>query len=127
HHRWRASSQRFREILEEKPQFEVRVTEAFEGSSSATLEGYDVVLLNYFGAVRPMAEERRWGEATEQALFDYVRKGGGLVVLHGSFWMGATWTSNGDELLSLFGGAMRPTSRRAPGEAMDIRLPLPDH
>lgn len=128
HHRWRSASTRLRDILEEKPQFEVRITEHFDGASRRTLEGYDVVVLNYFGAPRPMAEERRWGEETEQALFDWVRDGGGLVVTHSAFWMGATWgDANGDELLKLFGGAMRPTSRRAPGEHTDVTITQPDH
>lgn len=127
HHRWRAASARFREILEERPYFDVRVTEAFEGATAATLASFDVVLLNYFGADAPAGQERRWGEETERALFDYVRNGGGLVVLHGSFWMGATWDSHAEELLELFGGAMRSTSRRAPGEAVEIHLTQPDH
>lgn len=127
HHRWRAASARLRDILEEKPFFEVRITEAFEGATRQTLEGYDVVILNYFGAPRPMAEERRWGYDAEQALFDFVQGGGGLVVSHSAFWMGATWDSNAGEILKLFGGAMRPASRRAPGEGVDVEITQPDH
>ncbi len=127
HHRWRASTARFRDVLEQHPHFEVRVTEAFDGATARTLEPFDVVLLNYFGAIRPASTEKRWGEETEQALFDYVRGGGGLVVMHGAFWMGATWDSHGDELLELFGGAMRGVSRRAPGQAVDVHLTQPDH
>lgn len=127
HHRWRAASARFREILEERPYFDVRITEAFDGATADTLASFDVVLLNYFGADAPGGQERRWGEATERALFDYVRNGGGLVVLHGSFWMGASWDSHTDELLELFGGAMSPKSRRAPGEAVQVHLTMPDH
>lgn len=128
HHRWRSASTRLRDILEEKLHFEVRITEAFEGATAQTLEGYDVVVLNYFGAPRPTAEERRWGPQAEQALFDYVRNGGGLVVTHSAFWMGASWNdANADELVKLFGGAMRPTSRRAPGEHTDVHIVQPDH
>lgn len=128
HHRWRACSYRLREVLEEKPQFEVRITEAFDGASAQTLERFDAVILNYFGAERPMALERRWGNFTEQALFDYVRNGGGLVASHAAFWMGATWDDeNGAELVRLFGGAMRPTSRRGPGDNVDIHITQPDH
>jgi uncharacterized protein len=127
HHRWRAASARLREILEEKPYFEVRITEAFEGATRATLDGYDLVVLNYFGALSPAAEERRWGKQSEQALYDFVRDGGGLVVSHGAFWMGSSWGSEGEEVKRLFGGVMRSTSRRAPGEHTDVRITQPDH
>jgi type 1 glutamine amidotransferase len=127
HHRWRSASRRIREILEERPYFEVRVTEAFEGATSETLKRYDVVILNYFGAPRPAAEEIRWGKETEEALYDFVREGGGLVVTHSSFWMGASWGAEGDDIVKLFGATMRPTSRRGPGEGIDIHLTQPDH
>lgn len=127
HHRWRAATTRFREILEQHPHFEVRVTEVFDGATAATLERFDVVLLNYFGGERPTAPERRWGEVAERALFDFVREGGGLVVLHGSFWMGEAWGPDGDELISLFGGVMRSGSRRAPGQEVDVHLTDTDH
>lgn len=127
HHRWRSASARLREILEEKPHFEVRITEAFEGATDATLHGYDVVVLNYFGAMRPMAEERRWGKQTEQALFNFVKSGRGLTVTHSAFWMGASWGEEGEPILQLFGGAMRPQSRRAPGEGVDVHVVKSDH
>lgn len=127
HHRWRGATERFRAILEQHPHFEVRVTEVFDGASAATLERFDVVLLNYFGGKRPTAPERRWGTEAEQALYDFVANGGGLVVLHGSFWMGETWGSEGDELIELFGAVMRSGSRRAPGQEVDVHLTDADH
>src|SRR3954464_14925271 len=50
HHRWRAASGILRDRLEATGRFAVKVSEEFRGATAATLEGYDVVLLNYYGA-----------------------------------------------------------------------------
>src|SRR3954469_22867777 len=112
HHRWRAASGILRDRLEATGRFAVRVSEEFRGATAATLEAYDVVLLNYYGADSPGEDERRWGEATERALFDYVAGGGGLVGCHGAFWGGMWGDEHGSEFERMLGGVMRPTSRR---------------
>ena len=112
HHRWRAASAAFCEILEATGRFTVRITEEFRGATTGTLEPYDVVLLNYFGADVPGEPELRWGEKSERALFDFVAGGRGLVACHGSFWGGMWGDEHGAEFERMLGGVMRPGSRR---------------
>lgn len=112
HHRWRAASAAFCEILESTGRFTVRMTEEFRGATSATLEPYDVVLLNYFGADVPGEPERRWGEETEASLFEFVRNGRGVVACHTAFRAGEWGGAHQNEYERMLGGVMRDAARR---------------
>jgi type 1 glutamine amidotransferase len=120
HHDWRTMSPMLAELLRGTDLFDVRVTEEFRGAGPETLEPYDLVVLNYFGRFEPWghAPEQRWGARAEQALYDFVAGGGGVVVYHASLQMGAGWE---DDFEKMAGGVMRePCSRRAP--IPDFRL-----
>lgn len=97
-HDWRACTPYLREVLEETGKFEVRVTEEFRGATAATLAPYDVVVLNYSDWRRK--PPLRWGEATDQALLDYVKSGKGLVAYHFSASAFEGWEEY-DKLLGL--------------------------
>jgi uncharacterized protein len=128
HHRWRVAAGRYRETLEGSELFDVRITEEFRGAGPETLEPYDCVLLSYFGAIAPGEVEQRWGHRSEEAIFDFVRGGGGIVFSHSSFATGGTWDDDhGEELLRLAGALMQPKSRRAPGEAFTVTIDDPEH
>jgi hypothetical protein len=128
HHRWRVAATRLRETLEAAGIFEVRVTEEFRGAGAETLEGYDCVILSYFGADAPGEPERRFGDRTEDALFAFVWDGGGIVLAHSAFAMGGTWAdARGDEFLRLAGGLIQRESRRAPGDEFEVTIDDPDH
>jgi hypothetical protein len=73
-HDWRTTTPHLEHLLENTGRFEVRVVEEPAGTTSATLAGYDVLVLDYQG--------RRWGAGTEKAVEDFVRGGKGLVVVH---------------------------------------------
>jgi|GEM_PF-225390 len=122
-HDWRGTTNMLRRMLEDSGRFEVHVIEDFRGASAQTLAPYDVVLLNYLGRWNysdPV--EQRWGEPAESALFDYVRRGKGVVVYHSSFVMGApSWP----EFERLAGGTLRTTpsaSRRNPADAFLVHV-----
>ena len=100
-HDWRATTPVLRQMLEATGRFEVRVTEEFRGAGPAALGPYDLVILNYFDRGRP---ELRWGEATDQALLDYVKSGKGLVLYHFSVAAFHGWT----EYEKISGGNWRP-------------------
>jgi type 1 glutamine amidotransferase len=128
HHRWRAASQVYCDLLEATGRFTVRITEEFRGATRETLEPYDIVLLNYYGADSPGEPERRWGSGAEEALFDFVRSGGGLVACHSSFWGGLWGDEHGDELVKMLGGVMRENSRRAgDADGFQVEVADPDH
>lgn len=129
HHRWRESSTHLRAVLECDQRFDVKITEEFTGTTAATLEPYDVAILNYFGAEAPGDLEARWGAAAESALFSHVDRGGGIVVYHGSIWCGRTWhDEHGDTLWRMAAGLHDPGgSRRAPGLRHEVSLEDRDH
>lgn len=126
HHRWRDASVTLRARLEASGRFNVRVTEEFRGATPATLESYDAVLLNYYGAAAPGAQEIRWGRATEEALFTFVERGGGVVASHSSFWGGGSWRDDhADRYERMLGAVMRPTSRKV-GDANGFAVTVTD-
>jgi type 1 glutamine amidotransferase len=120
HHDWRTMTPLLANLLRETGRFDVRVTEEFRGAGPETLEPYDLVVLNYFGRFEPWgrAPEKRWGPRAEQALYDFVTAGKGVVVYHASLQMGEGWD---DDFERMAGGVMRQhCSRRAP--IPDFRL-----
>jgi hypothetical protein len=126
-HDWTGVNNTLRTELEQTGRFDVRVTEEFHGATAATLQGYDVVLLNYLGRWNYIdPEEDRWDAGAQRALFDFVRNGGGIVVYHASLVMGApSWP----EFEKLAGGTMRPAhrSRRSPPNAFLVHVADLDH
>ncbi len=78
-HNWRQTTPIMKQILEETGLFTVEVAtspdknEDMSGFKPAFAR-YDVVLLNYNG--------KAWPEETNQAFLDYVKGGGGVVVVH---------------------------------------------
>jgi len=114
HHDWRKTTPALKELLEGTGRFQVRVTEEFRGATAATLEPYDLVILNYYGRTDPWRNvtEERFGPVAEQALFDFVARGKGLIAYHPTLAGGVGWEPEYERLL---GGVMREdTSRRAP-------------
>src|SRR5271157_4769041 len=74
-HHWRVSTEFLSGVLERTGRFDVKLEEEVRGISSATLEPFDVLVLNYNGP--------RWGEQAEGAIENFVRSGKGLVSFHG--------------------------------------------
>jgi uncharacterized protein len=127
HHDWRTVSPMLAELLRSTGRFDVRITEEFRGAGPETLEPYDLVVLNYFGRFEPWgrAPEQRWGTRAEQALYDHVAAGKGVVVYHASLQMGAGWE---DDFERMAGGVMREhCSRRAPIDDFRLYVTAPDH
>jgi len=75
-HNWRATTPVLKKSLEASGEFAVEVATAGKDVSkySPKFADYDVVVSNYNG---PM-----WSKETQQALIDYVKNGGGFVVVH---------------------------------------------
>jgi hypothetical protein len=75
YHDWRVTTPFLRGVLANTGRFDVKVEEEVRGITSATLAGYDVLVLNYNGP--------RWGEGTERAIEDFLRSGKGMIAIHG--------------------------------------------
>lgn len=85
-HDWRMTTPYLRELLLETGLFDVRVAEEPAGATAATLQSYDLLVLNYNGP--------RWGEVTEKAVAAFLQSGKGLVAVHG-----ASYAFSGLEIL----------------------------
>ena len=81
-HDWRSTTPVIKKMFTDCARFgTVDVTEDPAGLNAATLARYDVLVSNW----TPYPETRRsWPPETEAAFLDFVRKGGGFVVLHAS-------------------------------------------
>lgn len=79
-HNWKASTPVIEKNLEATGRFEVDVELNPETLTAAKLAQYDVLLSNWnaFGKNKPAP----WPEAMKQAYVDFVRNGGGHVVVH---------------------------------------------
>jgi len=75
YHHWRESTDFLRGVLERTGRFDVKVIEEVRGITPATLQPFDVAVLNYNGP--------RWGAPAESAIEAFVRAGKGLVSFHG--------------------------------------------
>jgi type 1 glutamine amidotransferase len=120
-HDWTGIDNLLRKQLQDTGRFDVRVIEDFDNATPEMLKPYDVVLLNYTGRWNYSdPEEHRWSPTAQKALFDWVRNGGGIVVYHASFTMGApSWP----EFEHLAGGVMRAEiSRRSPPGAFPVHV-----
>ncbi len=80
-------NQNLRTILESTGRFHVRVTEEFNGATERTLQGYDMILLNYDGKDVPTDRYTRLEPQAEKVFFDFVRNGGGLYIHHSCCWL----------------------------------------
>ena len=125
-HDWLGTTNAIRRILQDTGRFEVHVTEEFRGATADTLKPYDLVILNYMGRWNyDDPTEVRWGKGPEQALFDFVKRGGGIVVYHSSFSLGLpSWP----EFEKLAGGVLQvsnsvaTTSRRWPSNGFLLHV-----
>lgn len=121
-HDWTGVNTRLRSQFLDSGRFDVRITEDFSTATLSMLQHYDVVFINYLGRWNYTDKtEKRWGEQAEQALFDYVSQGGGVVLFHASLNMGSpSWPA----FERLAGGTMRPFhgSRRSPPDAFRVQI-----
>ena len=124
-HDWTGVNNMLRTLMQDSKRFDVRVIEDFDQGTLETLKKYDVVLLNYSSRWNYADKEQKvWSDSAFDALYRYVREGGGLVAYHSSF----TWGRDIPEYKRLVGAAMEPgTSRRAPPGAFPVRLVNRDH
>ena len=91
-----------RYMLESTNRFKVKVTEEFRGCTLETLEKYDTVFINYDGKESIEKPFVNWGKTAEEALYEYVKNGGGCVLFHTAI-MNPTGRVHDDEYVKLVG------------------------
>ncbi len=77
-HDWRTTSPHLQALLERTGRFDTRLCEEPAGLDAAALAPYDLLVLDYCGP--------RWGKQAEAAVEEFVRRGGGLLVVHGAVY-----------------------------------------
>jgi len=77
-HPWLEKSLALREELQRDPRFQVAVTRHIEALQQPALHAMNVVILNYCNWEHPEG----LSEASRQNLIDYLKRGGGLVIVH---------------------------------------------
>lgn len=119
-HDWTGVNNALRTLMQDTKRFDVRVTEDFDHGTLAQLKAYDVVLLNYSSRWNYADPQQHvWSQPAFDALYQYVREGGGLVAYHSSF----TWGRDIPEYKKLVGAVMEPgTSRRSPPGAFAVHI-----
>lgn len=124
-HDWTGVNNLLRKQMHDTGRFDVRVTEDFDEGTLAMLKDYDVVLLNYSSRWNYSDEKQHlWSPSAFEALYQYVRDGGGLVAYHSSF----TWGREIPEYIKLVGATMQPgVSRRSPPDAFMFELTDREH
>ncbi len=78
-------------LLESTGRFSVKITEEFKGCTAETLEGYDLLFINYDGKESVETPFISWGKTAEKAVYDFVANGGGAVVYHSSMFNPQNW------------------------------------
>ena len=120
-HDWKTVSPLLKKALEDTGRFDVRVTEEFRGAGPETLEGYDLVVLNYYDGRK---KELWWGDRAQNALLDYVKSGKGLVMYHFSTAAFDGWT----EYEKLSGGNWGTNNGTLwPGHNFEVDVKDADH
>ena len=81
-HNWRATTPKIKSILEDSGRFQVEVTEQPEKLDDEALKAFDVIVSNWNCWGKENEDRNKWSDATKRAYLDFVRAGGGHVVVH---------------------------------------------
>ncbi|HEO71620.1 MAG TPA: ThuA domain-containing protein, partial [Candidatus Hydrogenedentes bacterium] len=120
-HDWRTTTPALEELYRESGRFTVEITEDPSSCDADTLADYDVVVDNW--AAYPEMTGRQWGETFENALLDFIRNGGGLVLLHAATACFADWP----EFDTLAGCAWRDTAGHSAMHRFRVDIVDPEH
>ena len=114
-HDWRKTTPALKEILESCGRFVCDITYEPAKCTLETFKQYDALLSDYNGP--------RWGEAAEQGLLQYVREGGGFVVIHAANNAFPDWP----EYEKLIGGAWRKGSGHGAKHSYVVKIVNHEH
>ena len=81
-HDWRSTTPKIKSLLEATGRFKVDVEERPGQLTADRLKPYDVIVSNWNSWGQGDNENAGWLEPTKQAYIDFVRRGGGHVVVH---------------------------------------------
>jgi type 1 glutamine amidotransferase len=80
-HNWQQTTPKLKSLLESSGRFKVHVEERPDQLTAEKLKPYDVIVSNW-NSFSKSKKSKQWPEATKKAYLDFVRAGGGHVVVH---------------------------------------------
>jgi type 1 glutamine amidotransferase len=121
-HNWKKTTPVLEAILEESGKFDVDVVEDPEKLSRNFLSGYDVLLSNWnaFGKNKPAP----WSEELKKTYVDFVRNGGGHVVVHAGSSSFYGWDDYHSICLATW--KLKETGHKKP-HTFEVRISNPSH
>jgi type 1 glutamine amidotransferase len=119
-HNWKDTTKALEEILPSSGQIKVDVTSTpSKDLNDANLEGYDVLVLNYFNTADG-SPESKWSDANKAAFLKAVKeKGKGLVVVHHA--SGAFAKPNWPEFEKAIAGGWRTQGFHGPPHEFTVK------
>ena len=83
-HNWKQTTPLIKELLESSQRFEIRVVNHIQNIAPKTLSEYDVIVSNWnlWKYRKGVPARLVWPDELKAAYVDYVRSGGGHVVIH---------------------------------------------
>ena len=120
-HNWKASTPKLKEILEDSGQFKVDVVLEPEKLTKEFLSNYDVLLSdwNNFGKNPPPP----WSEELKKSYVEFVRNGGGHVVVHAGSSSFYDW----DDYHAICCATWRGKTGHGKHHEFEVRISNPDH
>ena len=121
-HNWQATTPELKKLLTSANQFTVDVTEHPETCDAATFARYDVVLSNWntYGGKVTVKE---WPEPAREGFVNFVRNGGGVVVIHAG---GASFP-NWADYQKIIGGTWGKGTGHGPAHAFQVKFAAANH
>lgn len=121
-HEWKLTTPRLKEVLEGAGRFDVAVTDHPERCDAGTLRKYDVLVSNWNTFGNPAVTN--WPPAVREAYLDFVRQGGGVVVVHAGSSSFYDWP----EYQRLAGGSWNlGETGHGPVHRFPVTLTRPEH
>ncbi|AKJ65245.1 ThuA domain-containing protein [Kiritimatiella glycovorans] len=122
-HQWEASLPVLLDILKSGGIFAVDVTLRPQDLEPGDFEPYDV-LISHWNGWGPRAKVTDWPGPTQRAYLDFVREGGGHVVVHA----GSSSFYDDPEFQKLYGATWkRGQTGHGPVHEFEVRIANPDH
>ena len=121
-HDWHQTTSALESILAASGRFKVEVTEHPETCDAAMFSRFDALVSNWnaFGAP---AKIKDWPAATREAFLNFVRQGGGFVVVHAGGSSFNDWT----DYLNIAGGWWGTNTSHGPIHPFEVKISDPDH
>lgn len=121
-HDWRQTTPKIQAILTASKRFTVQITERPDLCDAATFARFDVILSDW-NAFPADAKIKEWPEPMRRAFLDFVRNGGGHVVVHSGSSSFMEWT----DYRRLCGSGWGKDTGHGPIHTFEVKIADPDH